>query len=398
MEEKKESVFSGYPRIISYDCSQKIMEQMNKNICKIKIGEEQGTGFFCKIPYPKKDNMLPVFITNNHIIKKDLLYNKNAKISIKIKENKGEKILSLNDRKKYTNEKFDITIIEIKEKDQIKNFLELDDNIIDNIINNYDNDENDNGDYIDETIYIIQYPEGQLTVSYGVLLDIFEDGKYNFCHRCSTRGGSSGSPILNLNNKVIGIHKECTNKYNKGTFLDYPIKDFIKKNYSNNNFKKEKAKNDINSKVNKLQTQTIHNQKKSQENKFGKWNINLKQEENLINKLKSGQITNSKGKTDLFSFIIPVTKSGDPLLIRIFSLPKFGDVNDIFSNNLFLKNIYFDKSKLIAYFEIEGEYELQNYLLYTDQALNEILSNITLVDNKKIQFVKPFLYKASINV
>ena len=48
--------------------------------------------------------------------------------------------------------------------------------------------------------------------------------------------------------------------------------------------------------------------------------------------------------------------------------------------------------------EIEGEYELQNYLLYTDQALNEILSNITLVDNKKIQFVKPFLYKASISV
>ena len=60
-------------------------------------------------------------------------------------------------------------------------------------------------------------------------MDIFEDGKYNFCHRCSTRGGSSGSPILNLSNKVIGIHKECTNKYNKGTFLDYPIKDFIKK-------------------------------------------------------------------------------------------------------------------------------------------------------------------------
>ena len=47
--------------------------------------------------------------------------------------------------------------------------------------------------------------------------------------------GSSGSPILNINNnKIIGIHKEGTKQYNKGTFLNYPIKEFIKLNTNNN--------------------------------------------------------------------------------------------------------------------------------------------------------------------
>ena len=48
---------------------------MEQNICKIKIGSLQGTGFFCEIPFPDKNNMLPVFITNNHIINEKLLYN-----------------------------------------------------------------------------------------------------------------------------------------------------------------------------------------------------------------------------------------------------------------------------------------------------------------------------------
>ena len=60
-----------------------------------------------------------------------------------------------------------------------------------------------------------------------ILNRIYEDKKYNFNHKCSTKGGSSGSPILNINNKVIGIHKEgYNNKYNKGLFLNYPIKKF----------------------------------------------------------------------------------------------------------------------------------------------------------------------------
>ena len=200
MEAIKENNISGYPNVISFDCTKEIMNQMEKNICKIKIGEEQGTGFFCEIPFPDKKHMLKVLITANHIIGEDILYKEDAKISIYNKEAKSIKELNLNNRIKYTKskEEYDITIIEIKEEDGINNYLELDDKIINDIINN----DNENIEYMDKTSYIIQYPDGELSVSYGIISNISEDNKYQFHHKCSTKRGSSGSPILNLKNKV----------------------------------------------------------------------------------------------------------------------------------------------------------------------------------------------------
>ena len=224
---RKESNIRDNPIPISYDCSQKIMEQMEKCICKIKIGEKQGTGFFCKIPFPDKNNILRVLITNNHVLNEDFLYSENAKIAIHIKNEKQEKEIYLNNRIKYTNFEQDTTILEIKPKDNINNYLELDENIIDGILNE---DNINNKEHIDKTIYIIQYPEGVLSVSYGILHNISTDNNYTFRHKWSTRLGSSGSPILNLKNKLIGIHKEgVSDKFNQGTFLNYPIKDFIDK-------------------------------------------------------------------------------------------------------------------------------------------------------------------------
>lgn len=97
-------------------------------------------------------------------------------------------------------------------------------------------------EYINETIYAIQYPQGKLSVSYGILHNIDIERQYIFAHRCSTTEGSAGSPILNINNnKVIGIHhsgmRNCN--YGQGTLLIYPIKDFIKMNKSNEELLKE---------------------------------------------------------------------------------------------------------------------------------------------------------------
>ena len=64
MEKKNESSLTGYPNIISYESTKKIIQQMEKNISKIKIGKGQGTGFFCKIPFPDLNNMSSVFIIN----------------------------------------------------------------------------------------------------------------------------------------------------------------------------------------------------------------------------------------------------------------------------------------------------------------------------------------------
>ena len=60
MEENNETILTGYPTIVSFDCTKSIINQMEKNICKIKIGAEQGTGFFCQIPFPDKNNMMKV--------------------------------------------------------------------------------------------------------------------------------------------------------------------------------------------------------------------------------------------------------------------------------------------------------------------------------------------------
>ena len=65
-----------------------------------------------------------------------------------------------------------------------------------------------------------------------------EINNYEINHTCSTDYGSSGSPILNLeDNTVIGIHKEASPyNFNKGTFLKFPINDF------NAKIEKEKEK------------------------------------------------------------------------------------------------------------------------------------------------------------
>ena len=239
MEFINEKELKNYPTIISYESTEKILEQMKNTVCKIKLTDGSlGTGFFCKIPFPTKEKLLPVLITNNHLINKELLKDKKGIILIYQKETEKYKTLNLENRLYYTDEDYDITIIEIKEnRDEINNFLELDDNILLNILDNT-SDANDNSHllYISETIYIIQYPEGKLSVSYGLLEKASNNNQYNFSHLCSTKMGSSGSPVLNItNNKVFGIHKQASvkNNYNKGTFLDIPIKEFIKHNLLN---------------------------------------------------------------------------------------------------------------------------------------------------------------------
>ena len=121
MEEIEENELVGYPKPITYECTKKIIEQMNKNICKIEIGDNRGTGFFIQLSYNNK--ILKLFITNNHIINEDILYNNNENIKIKIKNENDYKYINLNNRNKYTNKEYDITIIEIKEEDEINNYL-----------------------------------------------------------------------------------------------------------------------------------------------------------------------------------------------------------------------------------------------------------------------------------
>ena len=55
MEGIKESILTGYPNLLSYNCTKTILEQMERHIYKIKVSQEEGTGFFRKIPFPDKN-------------------------------------------------------------------------------------------------------------------------------------------------------------------------------------------------------------------------------------------------------------------------------------------------------------------------------------------------------
>ena len=207
----------------------KIVHQMMNCIGKIKLKGATGTGFFCKIPLNKNNN-INCFMTNYHILNKKY-FEDNREINILINDDSEVKVIDLNIKRKiYYNKEYDTTIIELKEEDKIKEYLELDDNIF---------KDNEKIFYEDKSIYIIQYPKGsngdeEASISFGILNKIT---KYNIIHKCSTDNGSSGSPILNLkNNKVIGIHKGSPNHlkdFNYRTLLKYPLNDFINRNKTN---------------------------------------------------------------------------------------------------------------------------------------------------------------------
>ena len=128
-DNNKEKYIRICPEPVSLKGIENTIYQMNNCVCKI-YNKSEGTGFFTKILF--KSKLLPVLITNNNVI--DINDIKNNKIiSIYLNNDKKEETIKIdNNRLRYTNEKLDITIIEIKEnKDNLNNkYLELDDNII----------------------------------------------------------------------------------------------------------------------------------------------------------------------------------------------------------------------------------------------------------------------------
>ena len=188
-------------------------------ICKIKIKDIFATGFFCKFSY--KNKVIRVFMTKYHVLNENDL-KENKKLHLSLNDEKETIIIDKEiKRKTYFNKDYDITLIELKEEDKIKDYLELDNNLFP-----------DNSEIINKikSIYVLHYQNGKNAgVSYGLLHNI---DKYNINHNCSTDNGSLGSPILNLqNNKVIGIHNKSSINYNMGTLLKLPIIDFINKKF-----------------------------------------------------------------------------------------------------------------------------------------------------------------------
>ena len=276
MEEVKEVKIEGSISPIPIEKTKIILDQMQKSVCKMQVNGKKGTGFFAKIPFKK--NLINVLITNNHVINEEKF--KNGEI-INLSLNNGKEniyITMSENRKKYTNEILDITIIELKEADEIKNFfLTLDKRLLDFInSNNISNKQNFNNLYEKESIYILNYIK-EIQVSYGFLIDITQSSRIN--HNCSTEEGSSGSPIFLLESgNVIGVHYgHCS--YNKninfGSLLAKSLIEF--QDISNNNVMiiRQKEKNNINSSI-------IMNNIKFNNINYDTGNINKKDNLNYI--------------------------------------------------------------------------------------------------------------------
>jgi surface protein len=166
-----------------------MFSDIEKCVCKIIRKTKIGTGFFCDIP----EKNIKLLITNNHIIDEIYLEEGNI-IAYMISENEKETFNEIDlekDRYKLTNKELDFTIIEILKEDNIKNFLKIN---------------NEQYKLMDE-IFSYQYAGGvKLGFSFGNLLKI---DKNLLTYNVGTKGGSSGSPLLLMqNSKVIGLHKQ----------------------------------------------------------------------------------------------------------------------------------------------------------------------------------------------
>jgi ankyrin repeat protein len=167
---------------------------MKASICIIKIKNSSGTGFFVKLPIPSKERPICGLMTNNHVLNsKNIQPGKS--FSIRINKFKKEIVLTENDFI-FTSDFIDIT------------FIQLDNAYIEDIILNnpgitmltpyFDNFNKK------DQIYIFQYPKGKLSYAEGKIQSI---SGFNYFHTASTEGGSSGSPLLNKDMSVIGVHK-----------------------------------------------------------------------------------------------------------------------------------------------------------------------------------------------
>ena len=219
-ESKKEEAYTGHKSV-----PMNIANKTLKSICKIIVnsieGDIYGTGFFMKINDSKK-----YLITNYHVISEERI---NDEIVIEIHNHKTMKLKKGNRVIKYFKRPKDITVIEIKNNDDIYkdiDFLDYDYNCVPNRYKFYEN--------ID--VFSIQHPLGDnAACGSGTIINI---NNYEFEHTISTDNGSSGCPIILLNSninfiQVIGIHKNAnvTKKLNYGTFIG----EIFNTNYSNKN-------------------------------------------------------------------------------------------------------------------------------------------------------------------
>ena len=197
-------------------------------------------------------------MTNNHVLDKEYLEKKNH---IKIILNYNEFSIDLNkERRMWTNDNFDYTIIETLEIDNLNNdFLVIDENIN---LNNFSN-----SDLKGKSIILPAIMESQqIEVGPPGIIEYNDKNNYLFHHKCNTDSGSSGGPVVLIENfKVIGIHigHDKLNNKNVGIFLSNVLNDI--KNKENLIIRQKEENKNIDNfdiiNINKILNENIINEK-----------------------------------------------------------------------------------------------------------------------------------------
>ena len=175
---------------------------------------------------------------------------------------------------------------------------------------------------------------------------IKKTGKKQFQHTCDTREGSSGSPLLNINNQVVGMHFGCDKKQenNFGTFIGAII-DQLNCNDEDHEDSKEEEKKIV--LTNKKFGEEKHNNKKNEQKINKKYKKDIEEFDNLF----SGFMKNYQKNTPIANYLNGETLSlmNNPAYIDyikyIYSKP---DLLEIISKMPHNKKIFDDKfAKLI---------------------------------------------------
>ena len=367
--------------------------KINKCICKIECPSGgYVTGFFCKIPVPKREHRLRALITKYSVLGiKSNKSNKEIKIILSNNQITVLKISKKCKRIIFSDEIHDIIMIELNETEDIDIFTYINLLYLDEEFYTYEN----------ESVYLIDFSENNINYYVGIIQqkeqeELIEDKENNEKNKdkieilCFNKKKSLGGPII-FNNELIGIH--YGNENIEGNYWDsgiyilnfmFEYYGSIKKKLIYKRHKREITKINVDEIVNKkiknknlmiqnnnnIQNNLINTQMSSNQylgknqiilnsNSQNNQHLDMNYIPNLINTLNNNQMNQFQNinikQNNLMYYQINVNQNPNNQNMNNIENKNFNKINDINKNEI--KN---DKNNIIQKENINKNQNINN--------------------------------------